>query len=302
MSQRTPSRIWVDNPADFSTSQRCAINHSFHEHPLMQLDALQSLANVLFLTRQCRFIDRETTQTSQFRHLGRTLDGRSVTEVFRNIEEPRSWIALYNIETHPPYREFLAEIADAFRGLVSPEQKEIFNVGGFVFISAPPSVTPFHIDRENNFWLQIRGEKILSVWDHTDREVVSATDVEDFIVNRNLENVRLTANNESRRRDFLTRPGMGVYFPSTSPHSSRTVTDWVKPGDGVSISIGVVFYTEKTRQQARIHQMNHWIRQYGRRPTPPGDSAWRDAIKAPLGKYRTLWRQRFTVYTPPPGF
>ena len=30
---------------------------------------------------------------------------------------------------------------------------------GFIFISSPGSVTPFHIDPENNFLLQIRGSK-----------------------------------------------------------------------------------------------------------------------------------------------
>jgi hypothetical protein len=62
--------------------------------------------------------------------------------------------------------------------------------------ATPPSVTPFHIDRENNFWLQIRSRKLMHVWDPTDSEVVSPPDREAFIVNADLDNVRL-------------KPGMG---------------------------------------------------------------------------------------------
>jgi len=31
-------------------------------------------------------------------------------------------------------------------------------------LSAPPAQTPFHIDRDDNFWLQIRGSKRKTVW------------------------------------------------------------------------------------------------------------------------------------------
>jgi hypothetical protein len=52
-------------------------------------------------------------------------------------------------------------------------------------------MTPFHIDRENNFWLQIRGRKTLTLWDHRDRSVVPAEAVERFILFGDLDDVRL---------------------------------------------------------------------------------------------------------------
>ena len=80
---------------------------------------------------------------------------------------------------------------DTVRPVVEREQGTIFNVNGFIFISAPPSVTPFHIDRENNFFLQVQGQKKITVFDYMDRELVSGRAVEEFIVNRNLDRVRL---------------------------------------------------------------------------------------------------------------
>ena len=93
------------------------------------------------------------------------------------MEEPGSWIALYNVEAVPRYAALLQEIIDGLRERVEREEPGIFAVTGFIFISAPPSVTPFHIDRENNFWLQLHGRKTLSVWDPNDREAVSAPHV-----------------------------------------------------------------------------------------------------------------------------
>jgi hypothetical protein len=45
----------------------------------------------------------------------------------------------------------------------------------------------------------------------------------------------------ARGRPFDAGPGDSVYFPATNPHMTSTVRGWEVPGDGVSISIGVVF-------------------------------------------------------------
>lgn len=179
-----------------------------------QLPELARLARELRLTEQCRFMAPGGTQATPFFHRSRHPEGRDIDEVFRRIEESGSWVALYHVETHPAYKKFLDEVTDCFRPLIEREQSGIFNVGGFIFISAPPSVTPFHIDRENNFWLQIRGRKSLSVWRHSDREAITAADVDRFIVYGSLDNVRLKEGDIGRSCEFDAGPGEGVYFPS----------------------------------------------------------------------------------------
>ena len=173
---------------------------------------------------------------------------------------------------------------------------------GFIFISAPPSVTPFHIDRENNFWLQLRGRKTINVWDRMDREVVAAADVENFIVSRSLEKVRLKDEFRGRSFEFDTGPGDGVYFPSTTPHMTRTDTRWARPGDGVSISIGINFYTDTTRRHANVHAFNKVLRRLGMTPRSPGTSDWADGLKYPLGRMAVNLKRLLRRYTPPPGF
>lgn len=267
----------------------------------MQLPELAKLAKDLASTRQCRFIKPGSGQASEFHHDPQDPRGRSIDEVFRRIEEPGSWVALYNVETHPVYKAFLAEVTATVRKLVDPQQPGMFSVGGFIFISAPPCVTPFHMDRENNFWLQVRGRKTMNVWNHTDRHVVPAHTVDTFIVHAGLEDVRLKEGFRERSHEFDVGPGDGVYFPSTSPHMTRSDPQWVRPGDGVSISIGVVFYTEVTRRAANIHVLNLLLRRLGLSPREPGQSAWLDRVKYPLGRTLVWFKKSFRGYAPKVG-
>lgn len=277
-------RVQPLDPAGFSTFCIQRLRHNFHHHPLLQLPELASLAGELRPGGRCRFVHPGMAQDSAFFHVDRHPDGRDLDEVFQRIEEPGSWIALYNIETIPRYRALLNEILDTVRPSIEREQPGIFNITGFCFISAPPSVTPFHIDRENNFWLQLHGRKVLTVWDATDRGAVAADAVEDFIVNHSSKKVRMTDAGRSSGHAFDSGPGDGVYFPTTSPHMTRSDDGWAKPGDGVSVSLGVTFYTSHTRKLARVHQANRALRKYlHRSPRYPGQSPALDAAKSPLG-------------------
>ena len=294
-------RIWPENEATFSMDKTCAIKHDFHLHPLMQLDELEKLANKLMPIGGCRFIKPGTTLKSGFEHDGAPPDGREISEVFRRLDETGSWIALYNIERDPAYAKFVQDALGTVKHLIERQEPGMFNAQGFMFLSAPPSVTPFHIDRENNFWLQIRGHKNMNVWNADNRHVVSGEDVETFIVNRSLEHVKL---NDAYRpfaleRDFA--PGDGVYFPSTAPHATTSETSWVKPGDGISISIGIVFYTSVTRKHANIHAANRILRKFGMNPKFPGTSAF-DGLKYSLGRAIVGTKKKLRGYEPPTGF
>lgn len=296
----TPFHVSVEAGNGFSMQRMCRLRHDYDRHPLMQLDRLEALAQALMPLRQCRFIKPGTTDASEFDHANRPPDGRDLADVFRRLHEPGSWIALYNVQHDPLYRDFLWDVLRS-AGLDGHDGEKAYDARGFVFISAPPSVTPFHIDRENNLWLQIRGRKTLSVWDHRDRGTVAARDVESFINTGSLRNVRLTDAARPRATAFDCGPGDGVYFPSTSPHMTHTETSWVTPDDAVSISIGVVFYTNRTRRTARAHACNSVLRRLGLDPALAGSSAWLDGLKQPFGRAVIGWR-KLRGSPPPPGF
>jgi hypothetical protein len=294
-------RAWAKDSTTFSTHKISQVEHNFHEHPLMELGAIANLAKRLYATHQCRFIKPGTTETSGFIHNDKSPDGRTIEEVFRRIEEPGSWVALYDIQTDPEYAEFLDQVIASVRNLIDAEQPGTYRIAGFMFISAPPSVTPFHIDRENNFWLQIRGRKDMYVCDRTNRALISDAQADEFIVN---------GTQPEPRDHFLehaikisTKPGVGLYFPVTTPHMTRSNTDWVKEGDSVAISVGVVFYTHLTRRQAQIRAFNHFLRWKCRfSPAPLGKSALVDSIKAVLGRMLVKLRGKLTEYKVPPSF
>lgn len=294
--------IWPRAAEAFDCQRVQSLRHDFHEHPLMQMPALARLAKDLYRTGQCRFITPGSTQASPFHHEGADPQGRDIDEVFRRIEEPGSWVALYNVETHPVYKDFLAQVIGCVAPLVEPAQPGIFAVGGFIFISAPPSVTPFHIDRENNFWLQIRGRKVMNVWDPTDRHVMAAADVDRFILYGALEGAQLQHDFRARSHEFDVGPGDGVYFPSTSPHMTRSDPEWTRPGDGVSVSIGVVFYTSVTRRRAYVHAWNLVLRRLGLQPSEPGRNELIDRLKYPLGRAFVLGKQKLRGFAPRTGF
>jgi hypothetical protein len=294
-------RLWAKDPATFSSLSISEIGHSFDAHPLMQLPKLARLAKSLQATNQCRFIKPGATQKSVFHHNPASHDGRDIDEVFARITDPGSWIALYHIETDPEYAVFLESVVQAARPLIEKEQSGIHSIQGFLFISAPPSITPFHIDRENNLWLQIHGRKVMSVWDHRDREVVADKDVEQFILNGALDNVKLTDAKRSRAKDFNVTRGTGVYFPSTSPHATSTEVAGTDPADNVSISVGVVFYTDQTRRVANAHIANGFLRKMGINPTFAGASPVKDAIKYPFAQALVWAATKFRGFKPKPG-
>lgn len=298
MSTAAAFGIRPADPSTFSTQRICPLRHDFDRHPLMQIPELAKLAERLVPLEGCRFITPGATQVSTFHHDPKDPRGLAVGEVFARIEEPGSWIALYNIERDPVYRKFLDEILESVRPLVDKEQPGAYMVQGFIFISAPPSVTPFHIDRENNFWLQVRGRKTLNAWDYRDREVVKAADVDKFILYGG--SPALDPKHVARSVEADVGPGEGMYWPSTTPHMTRSDPHWVKPGDGVAISIGIVFYTPHMRRRANIHACNFVLRRFGLEPRSPGDSPF-DGLKYHLGRLFVWGKSRFRGYTPKPG-
>jgi len=303
-SRAVPASRFGLKPApghNFSTYRVTPIRHDFDKHPLMALPKLAELAKRLTATKQCRFIVPGSRQDSKFDHTPESPDGRTVDEVFRRIDEPGSWVALYNVETDPEYAGFLREVTDAARPYIDAQQPGMYSVGGFIFISAPPSVTPFHIDRENNLWLQVAGRKIINVWDNTDRHVVPGELVDHFIVSGALDEVKLRDGFRERSHEFDVGPGDGVYFPSTSPHMTRTTSDWVKSGDGISISIGVVFYTPHTHREANIHACNVWLRRLGIKPHGPGRGPFIDTLKYYGGRVHVAVRRSLRGYNPKKG-
>ncbi len=277
------------------------IKHNYHLHPLMQLPRLAQLAKSLYATEQCRFVLPDTNVKSVFHHEAKSPDGRDIDTVFSQIEQPGSWVALYNVQTDPHYSQFLWDVMGSAKKVMAHEQN-IYDVRGFIFISAPPSVTPLHIDRESNFWLQLHGRKTMNVWNNDDTVLVPTGRREEFLMYGGAD-IQFRDEYLARSHEFECGPGDGVFFPMTSPHMTRSNADWVHPGNGVTASIGVVFYSDQTRRAANIHVANHFLRRALKgNPQGPQVTGLVNTVKYAAGKVIMAGKQWRGGYKAPPGF
>ncbi|HKP11670.1 MAG TPA: transcription factor, partial [Blastocatellia bacterium] len=196
--------------------------------------------------------------------------GLSVTETIRRIEDCRSWMVLKRVEADPEYKALLDECLDEVQRLSEPLAPGMCKREGFIFISSPGSVTPYHLDPEYNFLLQVRGSKTVHIWNPDDRSVVSEEEIEAYWEDQ--KDIAFRDEYEQRASVFELTQGRGLHFPVTSPH-------WIRDGEGVSVSFSITFQTPANERRAIVHGINAASRRRGRKPTPAGRNAILDAIK-----------------------
>lgn len=198
-------------------------------------------------------------------------NGLSVAETVRNIETCRSWLVIKRVERDPAYRAVLDACLDEVYATVGQRVPGMSDRQGFIFISSPGSVTPFHIDPEYNFLLQIRGTKTVHTFDGTDRAVMSTQSLEGFYSGAH-RNLPFDEAIQAKAVTFTLRPGDGLHIPVTAPH-------WVRNGNAVSVSFSLTFRTPESDRRRMVHAANASLRRLGVTPSAYGASAWRDSAK-----------------------
>jgi hypothetical protein len=198
-------------------------------------------------------------------------NGLSPEETIRRIAQCRSWLVLKNVERDPEYRRLLEACLAEVRAAATRLTEGMRDPHAFIFVSSPGAVTPYHMDPEENFLLQIRGTKTMSVFDRADRSVVSEPQIERFFTGAH-RNLAWRDDFQRRAQTFDLRPGAALHVPFASPH-------WVQNGPEVSISFSITFNTRASMRTLHAHQMNARLRRWGVVPVPVGRSALRDSLK-----------------------
>jgi hypothetical protein len=258
--------------------------HDLVNHPLLQLPRLVELARSLdspiLYFRGDHAINQvdadaadgsgESKRTFADRKLSRP--ALSATETIAQIESCRAWMQLRDVGSDPEYASLLGKIIDEFRvpservapGLSAPRAD--------IFVSSPGATTPFHLDEEHNFLLQIRGSKKMSIANGFDPAVLDRSCLSSYFRgNGELVPFSEHLGQHSVHVDLL--PGEGVHIPPCFPH-------WVQNGDAVSISLGILWYSDVTARRRYLYRVNRWMEQAGLKPAAPGDRPMSDAIKA----------------------
>jgi hypothetical protein len=211
---------------------------------------------------------------------------RSAEDTLARIRDAGAWMSLLNVQTDDIYRQLVDAIIDEVRPHVERRDPGVCYRGGWIFVTSPKAVTPFHIDKEHNFIMQVRGTKKLYVWDHRDTVVCSEEARDRFHFDHSRELIKWRDEFKSRARVFHLQPGQGAYMPSTSPHM-------VENDDNPSITVSFTYYTDATRRDSRLHSLHQRMRNAGMAPAPVGSRVARDAL---LGSISALgWGVRDTV-------
>jgi hypothetical protein len=196
----------------------------------------------------------------------------SVEEALERIEHCGAWIILHKADKDPEYAALLKQCMAELQALIGLDLDRVMKVQEIIlFVTSPLRVTSYHIDRECNFLLQIRGAKTLSVFDQKDRIVLPEEELERFwSVDHNAAVHKPEL--QGRAREFAMIPGTVVHIPVNAPH-------WVKNHDNVSISVSVNFQF-RDRMLANVYRANYALRKFGVHPMPPGRSGLRDLLKS----------------------
>jgi hypothetical protein len=247
----------------------CQLRHALANHPLLQLERLVALGAALPPAR----VEYNPGNLP----IGITPDvvprsNLSITETIRSIEENGSWMVLKRVEHDPDYaallNDVLAEVAPVAAAVSGP----MLNLQGFIFISSPHAVTPFHFDPEHNILCQVRGNKVMTIFPARDETIVSQHFHEDYHTGGH-RNLAWDEAFVSKGVPHALGPGDAVHVPVMSPH-------WVQNGDAVSISLSVTWRSAWSYEEADVHAFNKWLRQFGFNPARPRALPHRNRLKA----------------------
>jgi hypothetical protein len=270
-----PSRIIETDGQDFRSQFNripFQFSHNLAGHSLFEIPRLVELADTIALKSDPRKVVCLASKISADRKWSDMTRREQVIEAITHIEESGSLVLIKSAHLDPDYKVLMDQILAELEELTGvPLHREITWPETYIFISSPNSVTPYHIDHEPNFLFQIRGQKEVNLFDPFDRSILTEQEIEEYFA-FNLEAATYQEENQSKAYVFPLIPGKVVHHPSLAPH-------WVRNGNNVSVSLSINFCMRSVDLNARVYQVNHFLRKLGINPTPCGRSLIKDQAK-----------------------
>ena len=239
-------------------NENATVDHHFRDHPLLTLDALAVLGDALGpenveynLSDLPLGILPEDTPGN----------GLTLADTIRRIHESKSWAVLKNIEKVPAYRDLLHTLLDELRGIVEPKTGPMLNLQGFIFVSSPGSITPYHFDPEHNILLNLTGYKEMHAFPAGDGRFASLVEHERYHAGGH-RNLPWSEDMAGAEYVAQLHPGKAVLMPVMAPH-------FVTVGDAPAISLSITWRSEWSYREAEAHRANQWLRARGFTPSNP---------------------------------
>jgi hypothetical protein len=233
--------------------------HSLHDHPLLALDALARLGERL----------PESSVEYNKGDLPVGIDpalvpanGLSIGDTIRMVESCGSWAVLKNIEQDADYNALLLSLLGELKPLIEAKTGAMLRPQGYIFVSSPNAVTPYHFDPEHNILLQLRGSKVMTQFPAGDAFYAPDETHEGYHTggHRNLVwRDELAAGGTA----WPLKPGEALFVPVMAPHH-------VKNGPEPSISLSITWRSDWSFAEADARAFNGVLRRVGVKPSATG--------------------------------
>ena len=246
--------------------------HNLAEHPLLQLPKLRALA---LRTPPGDILHRagKVPETTDFDHAHELhASAHSLQHTLDNLYESGSSVTINMPEKDPEYAPLIGQILREIKELSEPIDPGLNWSASYIFLSAPGSLTPYHMDREMNFLIHLRGIKTVKLWDPSDPAVMSEEQVDRLFGRFNVPRPSYRDALAARAKTYTLTPDLGVHHPFIAPHLVYTENE-------PAISLAMTYRTDGSDRVSRLHFINHYMRQMGLRPKPVGASQKHDEAK-----------------------
>ena len=199
-------------------------------------------------------------------------NGLSIGDTIRSAETNGSWAVLKNIEQMPEYESLLMGLLAELKPHIESKTGRMLKPQGFIFVSSPNAVTPYHFDPEHNILLQLVGTKVMTQFPAGDARYAPDQTHEAYHTggHRNLHWHDELAKGGT---EWALAPGQGLFVPVMAPH-------YVKNGPAVSISLSITWRSDWSFAEADARAFNHVLRKIGLKPKAPGRFPMQNKAKA----------------------
>lgn len=264
------SVINIDRSYDQQRIQ--VLRHTLAGHPLLTSESLSDLA-LRIDPDYVRFHDGERRLGMNMSEMLRTDPTRqTLRSALGNLHKAGAFVQIINVRSDPAYRALLDDVFAEVLPFLPPRDRHLLNRDAAAFLASPGSVTPFHLDHEQNFVCHISGAKTFYVWDHRDRSLVSERALEVFYHERTLRDTSYRADMQPKALAVDLQPGDCIYMPMGSPHAAATGAD-------ITVTFSILMNTLSSYETVETYRANYILRRLGLHPRPVGDSWVRDSIK-----------------------
>ena len=199
-------------------------------------------------------------------------NGMSIGDTIRMIDSCASWAVLKNIEQVPEYEALLLSLLAEIRPILEAKTGQMLKPQGFIFVSSPGAVTPYHFDPEHNILLQLRGEKWMTTFPAGQARFAADEIHEGYHLGGHRNLVWQEEFAAEGTRHHLT-PGKAIFVPVMAPH-------FVQNGPEPSISLSITWRSDWSFEEADARAFNGWLRRRGVTPKAPGRFPARNRAKA----------------------